>query len=542
MVIDFNHLSESLTLLFYQQRIETVKDFNDISTELLNKYEDLSWYVNGVTSRNPNFSDLLYIVRCIKLVETCAVREEIDNIITNNYYLAIVLKKRYRVEYTGARRIQMLIFSMIRSLKNLVYIVIWSLKAILCSSNIRKKKWLSREIEIDIDIFCERKELGFTDRYYGNVFNRLPENLRQKMGFVVIYNSMPSTRYIKSVAETAPIPVLYHWDFLKPIDYITSLGKLMKHSTRCFDVEYFGYDLSFVLKHIYRDNIKFYYFLSFIYERFLFRMKDNNVPIKLYVDWYENQAFDRSFYWAMNKYYPEAKVNSYLGFICDPIATPMVIPTNSELKKGLVPTNLFVCNDYYKAMLSNYNGNVQICPLYRSQKIWDIKVVYRDYDDVYILVPLGLNPKEIEFKAYFFKQVLEKGLEQNIKILFKPHPTYGKELLKKIMPSNQQIDIVSGDIYDFLIKAAFVVATNSSTVYEAIGLNIPIIQIVDGSCEYVISKLNNDNIIWEDVLCPTDFIETINRLITVKGDFSKITSREYLFCKETSDNIDSIFC
>lgn len=536
MVVDFNNLTKEQSILFSKQKAEVVDQYNRLSEVILMKRDSLSWYLNNVTSRNTNFSNLLYWMRCIKLLETLSLDSDIESVYTNDHDLANCLSSKYNVI---CKRISIKgqLLKIYKIIKTFFFIIFWILGAIKCKSKSRREKH-AIDIDINIDIFCERVDPKFTDRYYGDIINKLPDSVKKRTAFVIQYLPRPKKLNIEKIAATSPISVIYWWDYLAVSDYFSSLINIIKCGHVDFCYSYCSHNISGLLKKVAKDNFDPYFFFGFLYERFIFRLKSKNVRITKYVDWYENQSFDRAFYWAMHKYYPNTKTAAYLGFINDVLSTPHIIANNTELEKHIAPQNIFVCNQMYKDLLHNYRGNCDIVPFYRSQQVWSVEKTENDGNKIIVLVPMGLNDYEVKFKVNFLVDAMNIYGGRDVVVLLKPHPSYNAHMLQSLVENVDNIQIVNGNIYDYLVKATFVIAANSTTTYEALALKIPIIQLVDRQGILEVCNPLSNNEMWFNVRGSSDFIKCISKNLTFSCDDS---IRQYFFCKETDDNILTLF-
>ena len=111
-------------------------------------------------------------------------------------------------------------------------------------------------------------------------------------------------------------------------------------------------------------------------ERAIMRMKELDVDICLFVDWFENQSYDKSVYYAMHQYYPEAKVHGYMGFIADSTIFPHIIASNKELFCHIAPKDIYLCSSYLLKFYQNYNGYKHIAPALRNQEIYSLSLIH----------------------------------------------------------------------------------------------------------------------------------------------------------------------
>ena len=202
----------------------------------------------------------------------------------------------------------------------------WSFYAFLCSSKDRLLKLQHSENATVIDTDIAKKADKYNDRYYGDVLDTIVPEKTKDFFYNIIYLPLPKKKDILLIDKKTPYNTIYLWDFLKLQDYLVALfGMLKRNHTNLLDYDYLGINQRPALEAIYNDSCSFYYYLAYLYERVIYRMKEKGVKIRLYIDWYENQSFDKSFHWAMKRYYPEVPVHSYIGFMADTKSNPITI-------------------------------------------------------------------------------------------------------------------------------------------------------------------------------------------------------------------------
>lgn len=533
MVIDFNNLSLDLISKFDKDKSIVMKDYESMSNTLLLSADDLFWLVSNPTSRNVCHSKFFYYLRCQKLLHDIEQEDSIEKVITDDIILCKLLSQKYNVELVGRRTRPQKIFGLMRC-------IVWSFCAMFCKSSVRLKKLENTKHAVIIDTDIAKKTKKYNDRYYGDVLSRLPEDYQNKSFYNIIYLPIPKKKDIKIIDENTQLKTIYLWDFLKPNDYIKSIISLLRHKhSDKLNIEYLGINQKPVLDFVYRDNYSFYFYLSFLYERVIYRMKEKGVDIKLYIDWFENQSFDKSFYWAMNKYYPGTPVHAYIGFMADTNENPITIATNSELNKGIAPRHVFVCNKALKDLYieSGYKGKVEIAPFYRANAIWNKKPSEKRNDSFTILVPMGLMKQEVDAKVKFFVDFLKSYTDKEVLVLLKPHPVYNASSIASMISGVDNISMITGDIYDYLPSADAVVASNSTTTYEALALGKPIIYYLDPLRKLSLSKPHKvPEIMWHLV----DNFEALSKVIDTIRNFdyqemrnAGILLKDYYFTRES---------
>lgn len=535
MIVDFRKLSDSLSAKFIADKNSVMKDYEIISSKLLSISNTLPWLISNPTSRNIFHSKFFYYLRCQRLLNDISSNELIDKVFTDDKILYKLLKQKYNTHFVGTSRFR-------PKLMDLLHCVKWSFYAIFCKSNQRRtilKK--SRKVTI-IEAYFPKENSKYNDRYYGEVLDRIPADFERNIFYNFIYLPIPHKKKIEDIDRNTHHNIIYMWDFLKPTDYLRALFLLFNYREKKYlNINYLGINQKPMLEYIYKDNKKFYYYVAFLYERLIYRMKKADIDIKLYIDWFENQAIDKSLSWGMCKYYPQVKVHSYIGFMPDISDNPITIATNVEYKQHIAPKNIFVCNQALKDkyIASNYKGIVEIAPFYRAENIWHVQSSAERYDKFTILVPMGLMPTEVETKINFFVDFKRNNPNFPIMIYLKPHPVYNAKSISSLIQGIDGISIVGGSIYDYLVKVDAVVASNSTTTYEALALGKPLLYYINSSGTLSLSKPDKvPDSMWLRIKDFDTLKHAINIIQNTDRNFYDHESEKlkaYYFTKETEE-------
>lgn len=491
MRIDLDSLTAEQIDLFNGNIEDALSIYNRMSAELLKRKEDLRWFVNNATSRNTVYSPLLQCIRYILLLDEIEKTDTIEEVVISNYFIASVLRQKYMV-ICPVSKVSVFFQIWRKKIKEFGFSVLWTFAAIRCKSKKRVEN-LKREgadIGIDIDIFKET--VSYEDRYYGNVLDSLSSDVQRRCFYQTIYLLIPKKKVIESIAENTKYKLVYIWDFLRPSDYFSAFRDAWKKFPKTMmHYEIDGYDMSPLLKKVSDDSTSFYYILAHLYYRVVLGMKRSGLNLRLFIDWFENQSFDKSFHWAMNKIYPEVSIHAYIGFMADTKVNPISIATNEELNHHIAPQHLFVCNEALKQQYVNsgYKGIVDVAPYYRSRKVWSLKKRVKSIEDPFqLFVPLGIFMDEVIYKSKLIVDFLNCYPALDIRIAIKMHPSNDPSVLRPLLGKEDRIEIVGGDFYEHLSKADAVVASNSSTTYEALSCGIPALYFKDSDNIFCLNR------------------------------------------------------
>ncbi len=500
MVIDLDHLSKEQSCLFNNNIDRALALYNEMSSDLLRRDDSIGWLVNNVTSRNTVYSNILLCIRYILLIEDVSKTEVIEEIRLSDDSIAGVLRQKYHV-VCSSKIINERLSRFFRSIKQCVFCIIWSIGALHCKTK-KRVAALLKEGEcsaVEVNIFKKSKK--YDDRYYGNVLDSLPSELTSSIFYFILYLIIPQRKIVEQIATNTKYKVVYIWDFLRLKDYIIAIKNTRKkYPISLMKYDLLGYDFTHLLKHTSNLSYDFYYFLAHLYVRVIKGMKGDGVNLKLFIDWFENQSYDKSLHWAMNKYYPGVPIHAYIGIMADTKVNPISIATNDEFHRNIAPRNVFVCNQALRNQYvkSGYEGNVGMAPFYRSQKVWDFnKTEKKPYGPFNLYVPLGIFHEEIRYKTQLILDYLKGLPELDVMVSIKMHPSCDESLIAPLINGCNRIRIVKGDFYELLSQADAVVASNSSTTYEALSCGIAALYFVDPENRFCLNKPDGiDDRMW----------------------------------------------
>ena len=107
--------------------------------------------------------------------------------------------------------------------------------------------------------------------------------------------------------------------------------------------------------------------------------------------------------------------------------------------------------------------------------------------------------------------------QQKVKVVLKPHPDTPKAFIDSLLSGIDGIEAVYGNIYDYLIDVDAMVATNSSTIYEALSMGIPVLSLYDSKGIFNCAKPDSiDDEMWIDVPSLEE-LDNIVTLVAQKG-------------------------
>jgi hypothetical protein len=498
---------------------------------------------SNITSRDASHSKTLYRLQCLSFINELKKNTDIDCILTSDPILARTLRNYYKVQQTSS----WLLYSTKRIVNQILQIIqysLWCVGAFSSKNRQRAQSFYNTSDSIVVDSFIAKKCERYQDRYYGHVFKRLPKDVQNRTFFLPQYLPFPRKRDCDNIADKSDENIIFIFDFLTAWDYLKSIFYTFyyrKHSYK--SIWYKGLPLRHVLRDASIKNYSYYFCSTVLYKQLLEHLS-KKTKISLIIDWFENQSYDKSLCYNVKKYMPNTAVHGFIGFMPDFSVTPHNLATNSELAHHIAHEKLFVCNQAIKDVYTKagYRGKIFLAPTFRTQNVFNFRSYNCRHDVFTLLVPLGVEPYEVNYKISFFMNLFKAQGTHEIKILFKPHPVYPLISTEK-WPAN--MEIINGNIYDAFSLCDAIISVNSTAMYEALASGIPVISIHDDKGLLSIEIPNNVPVkLWYNASCLDEFLEAVEY---IKGcNKEELVSwgnrvKSYYFVKETPDIVNSLF-
>ena len=512
MTTDFKNLSAEQLKIFDENIEILINDYNQLIDRVLldmpNRIESL---VSNAVSRNVFFNNSLYEIKCLRYLDQIDLKVG-DSVIVYHESLKKSILSKYKGVNVILKKEKKKLWLHIAKQYLRTVVKFWHYYK--SRSKERRENLVKTKGVTLIDTFMHEDSINkgrFIDRYYCDMVCHV-EN-KTKIFELLFPICSISAEKARKVSDGTNENILFFFDLLKLSDYIKALILPFRDNITA-SYSYNGYDVTPIIKESlcsYDD----YFMFGVLYYCFFKRAKQYGVEIRHVVDWYENQSHDKGLYYGLSKFYPDATVNAYVGFITNPEQTPHNIPTKAEFERGIAPQKIFLCNRWLASYYGEKSGyaNCKPASFFRASKIWTLSQKERTDDEFRIIVPLSLNNRESEFKVERMKNLCSKS-SQNIKMLLKPHPDTSKEFVDSLIKGNEDvISTVYGSIYDYLIDVDAMIATVSTSIYEAVALGVPIISLRDPKNQFNVTMPKGfDNDIWINVESVSDFDLGISKI------------------------------
>jgi hypothetical protein len=487
---------------------EQNKEFNAIAEDIRADYDrlivklseehlnNIHWIVGSIASRNKYSSPLF--IRCCQIVFVKRLLDQsnpVAEIVTGDRALASVLKKWCDDQkMTGtiihcSESTKAFVWRILRPVRQ-YFLAIYFLALRCLGSSFKTRKILSDTPITLIDTFVLNnggadegsiKDGVYKDRYYPGLMEQLTEEEKSNLFYlptnVGFNNPIKAFRLIRSATS----PFIIHDDYLKISDYWLALKHPFK-LLRCSMVnsEFRGVDIMPLLVEERLNHCSdFASLLGILYHQFPLRLKESGVKVRLLVEWYENQVIDRGMIVGFHRYLPDTKVIGYQGYVISKSLHLYVYPNASEYRGKAVPDIIYVVGEGLKGDLHEFCDDVvvKIGPAFRFNKLWRERAYNPDPKFFTVLVGLPIGLDDCAHILKLLASTLKKFQGTSVQFWIKPHPTYGPESIKELLPEKWPKEFVfqKGDFHAVVERCNLLISNASSVSLEALAKGVPVI-------------------------------------------------------------------
>ena len=349
----------NLAELFNKIAIENIDKYNDFIGVISKSYKNkLEWWVSGPGSRNTIVSSLFYHCCCIIFIKTVFDNGQIvSTIITDSKALKNIIKQflptscktkiiyKPKVVYKKFNNLK----TTIKPVHAIISLFLSTILEWFKFKTIKKQPInLSENDLILIDTFFIGNDL--TDKYYTGIMNFLTQEEKKNIYFLpTFYGKNDIKKLIKDLRKYPEFYIIKQ-DFLKLSDFFLALKYFLfiykTKITLCF---FNGTDVSSLVQEDLQNNFHFtsaYKALLNFY--FVKRLKEQNIKIKLFINWFENQVIDKGLNKGFNSFYPTTASIGFQGFIPPKSHNYLcAYPAEYERQNMLLPDKVVVVGEKY---------------------------------------------------------------------------------------------------------------------------------------------------------------------------------------------------
>jgi hypothetical protein len=476
--LSFNaDLSVNHSKIFNTLARSKIKNFNKIIGKLYPNVEHenfLLWVISNTSSRNPYSSKIFYYYLSYfffkKILENNKLKTVIvDSITQKKIYQNIIKKNNKNIKIILKKK---------KSINNKIRFLKFFLRFLLIKTSkfLGKKKFVSKQLSLLMTYVLDGYVLK--SRYFPYLF----ENIKKKKNIFFVPNIaiFKFSAFIKNL-----ILLRKEKSYILKEDYISysdvfSIFKVNLKIKKIFKKNYFVNDFllsDLIIEELLNQKNTYTYLESYMNFLFIKNLKTMGINIKTSIVWFENQPFERSWSYALNKYYKNTKNIGYMGIIPANMYISQDHTLPEDRKFNTIPKIIFTIGNYFKNNIKKYDSKLitktvsalNFQHLFKKQKIYKKKQ---------ILVALPILKNDSDNILKICKNLMDKEFFFNFKLIVRPHPTSNtmhiRKKLKKLDIKNSQIDY-NQNFFDSLRESSFFFGGMSSTCLEALILNVPTI-------------------------------------------------------------------
>ncbi len=479
-------------------RPHIVRLVDQLSTE---QGSNIDWWVTPLASRNPFSSQFfLHCCRILLLDRLLTLKEIPDEVLVDSPAmadLAACLASRHgvgmhiKVRYSRFWHDYLLV-----PLKSLLTAVFHSVSQFVCARLLLSRPTPydgSSLILVDTFLYSDSVHNGvFHDRHFPGINDVLEADesarIRYFPTFYKIRNYPKAFFRLHRLRER----FLIKEDFLKISDYVYAFGHgfRVRHIRSSAQLSLDGMQLNALVdEELQRGWMWPGAIEALLKFRTVARMREAGVKIGRVLDWFENQDIDRGANAGFRRYYPNAEVVGYIGYVASQHYLCMY-PTPAEAKAQVLPTKFAVMGKGFVSSIKEFCPELvaTVSPALRYSA--GLQLAMRSAHEPALVVVVALPLVRAEALAilntiHHLLHSLQKSplaAEEGVHFRIKPHPSsdisaqgaYG-------LPPDSKIRVTweNGKLDTLLQQSDVLVSAASSACFEALAMGVPV--IIQGS-------------------------------------------------------------
>jgi len=530
MIVDLNNLSLEDGKLFNEISVEIKEDFHSLLDDL---YKDvdckIDWLVNSLFSRNNYLSnvflDLCYLeflkrilmIRSVKRVIVCnRAQKSAFNHYCNTNGLDIIISSSESI-WTSIKNIISPLIHIWDNLMTSVYMIVNRDKSRVIIDN-------NNEGIVLLDTYIIPSMLSngeYIDRYYGDMINYLPDEIKKKFYYAPIFTSPSHISELINPLKATENKYLFNFDYLKFSDYLYAIISPLRLLSERIGHYYFnGFKITSILKSdIYKNLANPSSFQGILNYLFFRRMKLSKLKLNLIIDWFENQVGDKGFNKGKSDYYPLTRSIGYEGYIVSNEFYFQHRPTKSEYLHGVIPDEIAVIGSGLINDVRKYYSSLPVfkAPAFRYKRIDFERKNYSNkiINNINVLAALPVNIDYARDIILMLNEALGYKKNKIEKIIINYHPTLKIHAIEYLIKDwSRKYEISSQPFSSLIEKVDIVVSNSSSTCVESLVYGVPV--IIVGSNNNVTQNPIPDSIprnIWDLCYSVEEFNFSLEKLL-----------------------------
>jgi surface carbohydrate biosynthesis protein (TIGR04326 family) len=342
--------------------------------------------------------------------------------------------------------------------------------------------------QVVVDTFVHNDSLSeqgvFRDRYFPFLHEFLQAEGHQVLVHPVLYGFRYNYVSIFRRMRKSLTSFIIQEDYLQISDYVAALlAPLTLRGIKIQQGHFRGINLDPVIQEEHRLQPSLPVMQSILTYRLWRRLNLSGVALSWVISWYENQVIDKALIAGVRDAYPGIRIVGAQMFIHIPNYLSLY-PSQSEQKAGFTPDLMLQTGEgqcktalkYAHAIPCRAAAALRYAHLYTKQCGTERSATPQD--GILVLLPFFMD-ETLEILDILLDAVQE--IPDGTEFLIKCHPDYSssEEIIDAFGRDHwpKEFRIWDGSLSAAFEKAALVIASNSSSMVEAVVLGIPVIFI-----------------------------------------------------------------
>ena len=528
--------------------VQYSKLYDQISNDINHKYKEIIdnisneninnvyWWVSSLASRDNNLSKLYHYLCCIELliqIKDTILKNDYEIIVDNQELKTIIsdlLGNDVKIKLDRIHKYKILL----KKIRNITYSIVYSLSFHLVINFLYSKNKVNHnntELILIDNYMLPNHE--YYDRYYGNMLDHLSDLQKKDIYYVYTLNGYSILNLIKRLRllKNNKYQHTFKERYLKVTDYIFAYLYIWEKKYINFgEIFYKNININNLIISDLNSNVNIYAsVVALLNYRLFYRLKSKSYKITTSINWFENQPLDKGWNYGMNKYYPNANIHAYIGFLiyCSNFVGPY--PTPVEQKAKVLPKIFFLPGEKYFNTFKFFNSKLktELAPAFRFSYINNIKIK----KDVFNNILVCLDGVALKDDLNVIKTIYSlKSNLGNVNFTIKPHPCINMKLINNHLDRkySESLNYTESDFSESISKTNILISNGVTSVcIETLLLGIPVIIIAKNN-GFTYSPINNNGGLLSVCYTVDEIHSSINKYLNMESNIDKINIEKYI--------------
>jgi len=488
--------------LFNEVSLSCRAEYNEFITKVSKPFKDqIDWWVESPATRNTYASSLFHYYCSANLIL---------KMVENNYFNTTVKEKVIIIDSWALKGIIEDIFQNLnisnvkvlfrptytvrikRFLRKYFYYELFFVKRLLqyiiakFSIKLNTTRKPSNSIVL-IDTFVSKSYLN-QDRWYGSFWDHLDDSQKSDVFFVptIVNTSIKDFLLVHQGLRNSARNNFIKDDFI----LIDDLFFAYTHKQRVKNLEIKQFFLSDIdVSNLILEDIKYFRDISSLIEslltyRFMARLADSGIKIRLSIDWFEGHALDKAWNLGLKKFHERTKRIGYRAFFKSYPQYLSTYPIAVERDAGVLPDIFAVQGKESIKDVKEFlpDLNVITIPSFKAEHVWrnDIGQSLSQKKQILVTLPVSIATSVLIIETLINVHLSFNYNESKLIYILKPHPTNTiKDIARRLNKTLPDGFIFTNEksFPDLLHKSSILITEASSTCLEALACGISVIII-----------------------------------------------------------------